>query len=191
MQLFSESVCVIMFSMVWNRCKAVVFVMIIFVLGCAGRDPNPVAVRQVGDETRSCGGLEREMIFIEDEIRRLLPKTDKTAKNVGLGIAGVFFLVPWFFMDLSHAEQMEVDAYRQRYNYLLGLSTDRGCNNPTRQPIPDFRDTSNLQQQNLQQQQLLEQQKQLEQLQQQLLHEQKMQQLKQEMNEIKKQTQGH
>ena len=40
-------------------------------------------------------------------------------------------------MDLSKAEQMEVDAYRQRYNRLLILSEEKGCG-ITAEPIPEF-----------------------------------------------------
>lgn len=135
-------------------------------VGCAGRDAHPVSIRQYGDENRSCSALESELRFIDSEISRLIPKTDKTSKNVGLGIAGVFFLVPWFFMDLSQSEQIEVDAYRQRYNYLLSLAADRQCSQQ-RVAIPDFRDTQAFQQYQLQQlQQQQQMQQQIQQLQQ-------------------------
>jgi hypothetical protein len=77
------------------------------------------------------------MEFIQDEIQRLIPETKKTGKNVALGFTGFFFIVPLFFMDLSKAEQIEVDAYRKRYNHLLIVSTDRQCGTE-RQPIPEF-----------------------------------------------------
>ena len=97
-----------------------VWVMIATILmGCAGRAANPVMIQQYGDDTKTCQALEREMAFIQGEIQRLIPQTEKTGKNVALGVTGFFFLVPLFFMDLSKAEQIEVDAYRQRYNHLL------------------------------------------------------------------------
>ncbi|WP_236631649.1 hypothetical protein [Endozoicomonas numazuensis] len=126
--------------------------LVLLQTGCAGRDAHPIAVRQYGDINRSCAALEGEMMFIEGEISRLMPKTDKTGKNVALGVTGVFFLVPWFFMDLSQAEQIEIDAYRQRYNHLLSLAQDKNCSNQSRVPIPDFRDPSAFQQQQMQQQ---------------------------------------
>lgn len=46
--------------------------------GCGGRAANPVMVHQYGDEQKSCQALEQEMAFIESEIQRLVPKTDKT-----------------------------------------------------------------------------------------------------------------
>ena len=96
-------------------------------VGCAGRAANPVMIQQYGDDKKSCQALEREMAFIQGEMQRLIPQTEKTGKNVALGVTGFFFLVPLFFMDLSKAEQMEVDAYRQRYNHLLIIAGDKQC----------------------------------------------------------------
>lgn len=84
-----------------------------------------------------CQALEREMMFIQSEIQRLVPQTEKTGANVALGVTGFFFLVPLFFMDLSKAEQMEVDAYRQRYNHLSIIAGDKQCGIQGRQ-IPEF-----------------------------------------------------
>jgi hypothetical protein len=111
--------------------------MALLLLGCGGRAPNPVMVQQYDDERRSCHALERELVFIEGEIQRLMPQTEKTGKNVALAISGYFLLVPWLYMDLSKAEQMEVDAYRQRYNRLLILSEEKGCGIAA-EPIPEF-----------------------------------------------------
>jgi len=67
------------------------------------------------------------MSQIQQEITRLLPDTEKTGKNVLLGIAGAFILVPWFFMDFTQAEQMEINALRQRHNQLGLIALDKGC----------------------------------------------------------------
>jgi len=71
--------------------------------------------------------LEHELQTIQHEIQRLLPKRDKTAKNIVLGVAGAFFLVPWFFMDFKNAEAQEYEAYRQRYNHLSAIAVDKNC----------------------------------------------------------------
>ena len=94
---------------------------------CAGRAANPVMVNQYGDRDKSCRALQSELEFIESEVHRLAPKTDKTGSNVALGVAGAFLLVPWFFMDFSDAEQIEVNAYRQRYNNLVILADEKEC----------------------------------------------------------------
>ena len=97
------------------------------IIGCAGRPANPVMVDQIGDNRKSCQSIETEMRFVETELKRLIPETDKTGKNVGLGIAGAIFVVPLFFMDLGESEKIEVNAYRQRYNRLNLIGTDKNC----------------------------------------------------------------
>lgn len=97
------------------------------IAGCAGRPANPVMVDQVGDNRKSCASIETEMRFIEAELKRLVPETDKTGKNVALGIAGALFIVPLFFMDLTETEKIEINAYRQRYNRLNIIGTDKTC----------------------------------------------------------------
>jgi hypothetical protein len=98
-----------------------------FLSACGGRAANPVMAQQYGDQSKSCEALKVEMIGIQQEIQRLVPETDKTGKNVALGVTGAIFIVPLLFMDLSHAEQEEVNAYRQRYNNLATIATDKGC----------------------------------------------------------------
>ncbi len=102
-------------------------VVLFMVIGCAGRTANPVMLHQYGDANKSCRALESELLFIQAEIARLVPKTQKTGKNVALGVTGWFFIVPLFFMDLSDAEQVEVNAYRQRYNHLVILAEEKNC----------------------------------------------------------------
>lgn len=99
----------------------------VLLAACGGRTPNPVMVAQYGDQQKSCQALEFEMTNIQGEIQRLLPNTDKTGKNVALGVAGWFLLVPWFFMDFKNAEQTEYEAYRQRYNHLAVIAMDKKC----------------------------------------------------------------
>lgn len=107
--------------------------------GCAGRQANMVTVYQPGDEQLSCERLESEMAYMQGEIVRLIPQADKTAKNWILGTTGWFFIVPFFFMDLSKAEQQEINALRHRYNHLLENGRKKGCSTD-RQPLPDFSD---------------------------------------------------
>lgn len=105
---------------------------------CGGRAANPIAVSQYGDREMSCRAVEHELSFIEQEIQRLMPKTDKTGKNVALGIAGWFLIVPWFFMDFKKSEQIEIDALRRRYNHLVIIAADKNCGFEKEQ-IPTFK----------------------------------------------------
>jgi hypothetical protein len=107
---------------------------------CAGRSAHPVMVYQHEDETRSCAELKRELELIEAKVAQLIPETDKADKNTKLGVAGIFLLVPFFFMDLSKAEQIEVNALIKRYNHLIDIGEANGCGF-VREPIPDFQKT--------------------------------------------------
>lgn len=105
----------------------VVISALLMTAACAGRTPNPISEYQYGDEKKSCERLRAEISSINSEIATLLPDTDKTGKNVALGVAGAFLLVPWFFMDFSEAEQVEVNALRRRHNNLVAISAEKNC----------------------------------------------------------------
>ncbi len=106
-----------------------VFLMlnVLLLSACGGRTATPVMISQYGDQDKSCKALKYELTTVQSEIQRLLPKTDKTGKNVALGVAGWFLLVPWFFMDFKNAEQTEYEAYRQRYNHLATIAMSKNC----------------------------------------------------------------
>tara|TARA_R110002110_G_scaffold33533_1_gene114734 strand:- start:54749 stop:55195 length:447 start_codon:yes stop_codon:yes gene_type:complete len=95
--------------------------------GCAGRAANPVTVRQMNDNNKSCSMIQYEMSSIENNIQTLIPQSDKTGKNVALGIGGLFIWPMWLFMDLSSAEKEEINAYRMRHDHLLSLAQEKGC----------------------------------------------------------------
>jgi hypothetical protein len=113
--------------MVRQFTSTVIIISLLSLTACGGRTANPVMVSQYGDEGKSCRAIEFEMSTVQGEIQRLLPDTDKTGKNVALGVAGWFLLVPWFFMDFKNGEQQEYEAYRQRYNHLASLAIDKKC----------------------------------------------------------------
>lgn len=116
---------------------ALIIAASISLAGCAGRPANPVMVQQYGDNAKSCAALELEMASIEAEVNRLIPKTDKTGKNAALGVTGAFLLVPLFFMDFSQSEQIEINAYRQRYNHLAIISMEKGCESDRKPMLED------------------------------------------------------
>jgi hypothetical protein len=104
-----------------------VVVVTVLLVGCGGRAASPVMVNQFGDASKSCDALQFEMNSIQSEIQRLLPKKDKTGKNVALGVTGFFLIVPLFFMDFKNAEAQEYEAYRQRYNHLASIAMTKEC----------------------------------------------------------------
>jgi hypothetical protein len=144
--LLTSGVATVVIALLYFSMRLVIYVANAIVLagivlsGCAGRPAHPVMVYQHGDETRSCEALKRELELIEENVAQLIPQTDKADKNTKLGVAGIFLLVPFFFMDLSKAEQIEVNALIKRYNHLIEIGEINGCGF-VREPIPDFQKT--------------------------------------------------
>ncbi len=99
----------------------------VFIAGCAGREANPIPAYLPGDDTRSCQALKAEIAQLQADMNRLLPKTSKGVSNALWATAGVFLIVPFFFMDLKGAEKIEFDAMRARHNRLLIIAADREC----------------------------------------------------------------
>ena len=114
-----KSICVLMSS--------ILFASTILLASCAGRDPRPIQISQVGDNEKSCSTLETEMEYIDKDILERFPDASKSGSNAGLGVAGVFLIVPWFFMDFSKADEIEVSALIERYNHLLITAQDKSC----------------------------------------------------------------
>lgn len=104
-----------------------IFIMVFNLAACGGRSANPVMINQFGDNNKSCKSLIFEMNGAQNQMQQLMPKTNKTGKNVALGVAGAFVLIPWLFMDFSHAEEQEYNALRQRYNHLAIIAMEKDC----------------------------------------------------------------
>lgn len=108
--------------------QAIVSIVIVcLITACAGRNPRPVDAMKVTDKEMTCEQIQNELLLANNEIIRLSVDADKTAKNVALGVAGWFLIIPWFFMDLKNAEKAEMEAYRQRLNNLNLLYMNKRC----------------------------------------------------------------
>jgi hypothetical protein len=103
------------------------FAATLLLSACAGRTPNPVPQHQPGDEILTCSQIKQELMDNQTKVMNLIPKENKMGKNVALGVAGAFVIVPWFFMDFSDAERVEVQAYQLRDNWLRALSSKKKC----------------------------------------------------------------
>ena len=100
----------------------------IFLTACVHSTPNPVQMSQVGDDTMSCRAIENQMQDMQTErVAADSAKTGQIAKNVGLGVAGAFLIVPLFFMDTGDAHSVEAKASQARYKRLQALYADKGC----------------------------------------------------------------
>ena len=102
-------------------------VLLLLLASCAGRDAQPVQVVRSSDMQLTCPKLDQEQLLIDSEARKLAGKTDKTVKNASLAAAGAFLIVPYFFIDLSEAEEVELTALRARYMRLERLKEIKEC----------------------------------------------------------------
>ncbi len=116
-----------------------VFVLLLSlsIAACAGKTAQPVASYKIGDDDMSCNELKAEMAYIDAQVTKLIPESDKTEKNVALGVAGALLIVPWFYMDLGDAEKVEIKAYQDRYSALEKIYSRKSCaRNPRRNSTP-------------------------------------------------------
>ena len=113
-----------------------VLIGVMCIAGCGGRVANPMPMYLPGDDARSCEGLKIQMSQLDSDMRRILPKTDKSGTNLLCGVAGAFLIVPWFFMDFKGADKIEYDAMRNRYNHLLVLAAEKRCDVGNAERIP-------------------------------------------------------
>jgi hypothetical protein len=79
------------------------------------------------------------MEYLGKDIFERFPDASKTGSNTGLGVAGAFLIVPWFFMDFSEADEVEVSALIQRYNHLLITAQDKSCDTK-RERLPTLKE---------------------------------------------------
>ncbi|MBA7606426.1 hypothetical protein ES703_13574 [subsurface metagenome] len=104
----------------------VLLIVSITLMGCAGTNPNPIAVYQMGDENKSHSALKAEIANIDKQIGHRQARVKKKGiDNILCLIGGAFVIVPWFFMDLKGAEQVEVDALRQRKDALIVIAVEK------------------------------------------------------------------
>jgi hypothetical protein len=105
----------------------VTLIQVSLLSACGGRAANPVRPVQAGDSALGCDALRAEMSNVEAQAAALVPESKKTGKNVALGTAGLFLIVPFFFMDSGAAEDTEIKAYRDRYAELQKTYAQKGC----------------------------------------------------------------
>jgi len=90
--------------------------------GCGGHEPNPVALHQVGDDSRSCKSLRLEIAQNEAVITKKIKKDEgKFWSNT------LWFLFFTPAMDLKEAEKTEAEALQHRNEMLKILMSEKGC----------------------------------------------------------------
>ena len=102
-------------------------VAMVSIVGCAGKTAHPVPQAQIGDDQMSCNEIQQEQAHIKNQINKLIPESKKGIKNTALGVTGIFLIVPWFFMDFSDAEKVEIQAYQERSHKLSRIAARKNC----------------------------------------------------------------
>src|SRR5690242_17580072 len=111
-----------------NKRVASLLIVSLISASCAHTTPNPVALAQVGDDTKTCDGIANEMQqMVNTQTEAAGERNKQIGGNVALGIAGAFLIVPWFFMDLGNAATVEEKAAQARYQRLAQMQADRKC----------------------------------------------------------------
>jgi hypothetical protein len=103
--------------------------MVCLISGCVTDGPEPVTLYQANDSVRSCEDLSWHMQANQKRILQKVPKQDKLGRNVALGVAGAYLIVPWLFLDFSESERVEIEALQQRNQYLMLIAKRQGCTN--------------------------------------------------------------
>ena len=123
----------------------VIYILIVMmgIAGCGGRVANPIPMDLPEDDTRSCQWISLHMNQLDSDMRKALPRTDKTGTNL-ICIAGAFLVVPLFFLDLKGADKTEYDAMRNRYNHLLAIAAEKNCDVGNAVRIPSVAEIKNM-----------------------------------------------
>lgn len=100
----------------------------LFLVSCRSTTPMPIQVSQPGDPYMSCDSIVFEMEEMANKVKEKDgDHTGQVASNAALGVAGVFLIVPWFFIDTSDAHTVEAKAAKERFQKLQRMYKDKGC----------------------------------------------------------------
>lgn len=102
---------------------------LVLLAGCGGRTANPTSAYKYGDEDLSCEELQYEMSKVERDTRaRYAEWKGNSNSNVGVGVAGAILFWPALFaIDNGNAEEVEVNALRDRAETLTRIARKKNC----------------------------------------------------------------
>jgi hypothetical protein len=105
-------------------------------LGCAGRDPAPIASVQAQDVYADCTMIRAEIEANNAKAKELSDEQGwKVAQNVSTGLVGLVIWPVWFGMDWKGAAAKDAAALQARQQYLTTLAEQR-CAPGYRPPPP-------------------------------------------------------
>lgn len=112
-------------------------VLSIALVGCAGRDPQPIASVQPQDAYADCTMIRAEIEANNAKTTQLANEQGwKVAQNVGAGVVGLVIWPVWFGMDFKDAAGKEAAALQARQQYLTTLAADRCARQAPPQATP-------------------------------------------------------
>jgi hypothetical protein len=102
----------------------------VVLVGCAGRDPLPIATVQAQDQYSDCTMIRAEIEANNAKVTQLANEQGwKVAQNVGAGVVGLVIWPVWFGMDFKDAAGKDAAALEARQKYLTVLAEQR-CATP-------------------------------------------------------------
>ena len=104
------------------RIKIMTTFLLLFIVGCMGREANPIGRYQAGDETRSCNSLRAEIAENDARIMKKLKKDESKFWSNALWVA----VLP-LAMDVKEAEKTEAEALQQRNKMLKIMMAEKEC----------------------------------------------------------------
>jgi hypothetical protein len=111
-----------------RRIGSAVAIFLVGLAGCAGRDPQPVAVVQPGDSSLDCAAVQAEVLANNKTVQGLASEEGgKVVQNVAAGVVGLFIWPVWFAMDFKGSAGKEEDALQSRQQYLAVLAAQKNC----------------------------------------------------------------
>ena len=109
------------------KAKATAFVVLLLaglmLVGCGGREARPVAKTTSFDDQLSCAHLESQLEVNETRLQALGLEAQGVADANAIR---VIFVAP-FHLDLSGAQQKEIDALQGRNMVLTDLAEKKDC----------------------------------------------------------------
>ena len=113
------------------RRKTITLVSCLYLAGCAGRSPQPVAVVQPTDRYMDCPAIFAEVQANNAKLQELASESGgKVAQNVAAGVVGLVIWPIWFGMDFQGTADKEATAINSRQQYLAVLAEQRQCAAP-------------------------------------------------------------
>jgi hypothetical protein len=112
--------------------------LVMTLVGSAGRAPNLEPLVQASDQTLNCDQIIAETKINNDKISNLATEEGwKVTQNVAAGVVGLVIWPVWFGMDWQNAAGKEGQALSQRNEYLGTLAKSRCAPPSTTASIPD------------------------------------------------------